>query len=329
MNDSKRIAIVGAGFMGCVIATLYARHGYSVALHDIHPPTLESFRERARPIAETLADADHPAEAMLCSVVAEPDLEKAVAGAFLVHEIVQEELSAKQELFSRLDRVCGPEVVLATNTSSFLLTDICRDVHRRERVLGIHFVTPAHVVRAVELIHADFTPKALVDWGRSFLETIEHVGVACKERPGFLLSRIQFALLSEIYRIMDEGLASRDDVDSAVRFSLGPRLALWGPLLTEDLVVSKKTSLAVADYLHEQTGDPNFKGRPVLRRLVADGHLGAISGRGWYEWSAAYPEIVQERDRQLSDLLQWLEDKNPAGTIGIAGAEPGAPAGQS
>ncbi len=323
MQNSKRITVVGAGFMGCVIATLYARHGYDVALHDVHAPMLKSYRERARPIAEMLADSDHSIKEILAHVAPEPDLDDAVAGAFLVHEAVQENLSVKQKLFATLDRICGPDVVLGTNTSSFLLTDICRDVQRRERVLGIHFVTPAHVVRAVEIIHAEFTPDALINWGRNFLATIDHVGVACRERPGFLINRIQFALLSEIYRIMDEGLASREDVDSAVRLSLGPRLALWGPLLTEDLVVSKKTSLAVTDYLHEQTGDPNFAGRSVLRNMVAKGHLGAISGRGWYRWDAAYPEVVQRRDRQLADLLDWLKVRDPAGTIGIDIAEAG------
>lgn len=88
-----------------------------------------------------------------------------------------------------------PDVVLAINTSSYLLTDICRGVQRRERVLGIHFITPAHVVRAVELIYADYTPSALVEWGRKFLDTIDHVGVACKERPGFLVNRLQYRYL--------------------------------------------------------------------------------------------------------------------------------------
>ncbi len=116
---------------------------------------------------------------------------------------------------------------------------------------------------------------------------------------------------------MDEGLASRDDVDAAVRLSLGPRLALWGPRLTEDLVVNKKTSLAVTEYLHEETGDPNFAARPVLRALVNSGNLGAISGKGWYDFEKDYNSIVSERDRQLLDLLSWLRQKNPTSSIGI------------
>jgi 3-hydroxybutyryl-CoA dehydrogenase len=116
---------------------------------------------------------------------------------------------------------------------------------------------------------------------------------------------------------MDEGLASRDDVDTAVRLSLGPRLALWGPLLTEDLVVNKKTSLAVTEYLHEQTGDANFAARPVLRRLVNEGKAGAVTGQGWYEFETSYQTVVTRRDAQLKELLAWLRQQDPVMNIGI------------
>ncbi len=317
MERPNRIAVIGAGFMGTVIATLYARYGYDVRLHDAMPSMLDSYRERALPIAASLASLDQPAESFLQRVRTERDLTAAVEGAALVHEVVQEVLTVKQELFTTLDRLCPADTVIATNTSSFMLSEICHGVEHKHRVLGIHYITPAHIIPAVELIYGDFTPPALVEWARKFVSTIDHVGVACRERPGFLINRIQFALLAEIYRIMDEGLASRDDVDAAVRLSLGPRLALWGPLLTEDLVVNKKTSLAVTEYIHQQTGDENFAVRPVLRRLVDDGSFGAVSGRGWYEFSEAYSKIVTERDSQLKELLRWLNDKNPVAGVGV------------
>ena len=317
MQDLKRIAVIGAGFMGTVIATLYSRYNYNVALHDSASEMLDLYRERAQPIAQILADREKSVDQILEGVDTETELEDAIAGAFLVHEVIQEELPAKQELFGLLDRKCRHDVIIATNTSSFLLSEIARDVRRRDRLIGIHYVTPAHVIRAVELIYADFTPAPLIEWGRAFLATIDHIGVACKERPGFLINRLQFALLSEVYRLMDEGLASRDDIDTAVRLSLGPRLALWGPLLTEDLVVSKKTSLAVTEYLHEQTGDANFAVRPALRRLVDMGYAGAIVGKGWYDFEAPYTSVVSRRDAQLKDLLTWIRSKDPVANIGI------------
>lgn len=315
MSDGK-IAVIGAGFMGSVIATIYARHGYRVALHDTQPEMLRGYRDRALPIARTLAGPDGSVDRILERVALSPELADAVGGASLVHEVVQEDLPTKQELFGRLDALCGPDVVLATNTSSFLLSELALAVKHRERLIGIHYVTPAHIIRVVEIITADFTPHELVEWARSFLATIDHVGVVCRERPGFLVNRIQFAMLAEVYRIVDEGLASPEDVDAAVRLSLGPRLALWGPLLTEDLVVSKKTALAVTEYLHERTGDANYAGRAVLKNLVARGHWGAVAGHGWYRFGRPHTEIVEERDKQLSALLDWLGAADAVKRIG-------------
>ncbi len=313
--SSGTICVVGAGFMGCVIATLYAHHGHDVALCDMNTELLASFAERARPIAATFADDPAAVDAMLARVRTEPSLAEAVKGAFMVHEAVQEKLETKQSLFAELDALCPPEVVLATNTSSLLLSDIGAKVSGKERILGLHYITPGHIIRSIEVIHADFTPASLVEWGRAFVESIDHVGVACGERPGFLINKIQFAMLTEIYRLMDEGIASRDDIDAAVRLSIGPRLALWGPLLTEDLIVSKATALAVTDSLYHQTGDESYKGRKALRDLAEAGHMGAITGRGWYEYDAPYAEIVEERDRQLTDLLDWLRERDPVGRL--------------
>lgn len=311
-----RICVVGAGFMGCVIATLYARHGYEVVINDVVASMLDSYVERARPIAATFSDDPAEIEAILSRVSSEPALEAATKGAFLVHEVVQEVLEIKQALFEQLDGLCPADVIIATNTSSFLLSEIAARVTNRQRVMGIHYVTPAHIVRVVELIHAEFTPPALVQWGRDFLENIDHVGVACPERPGFLVNKMQFAMLSEIYRLLDEGLTTRDDIDAVFRLSLGPRLALWGPLLTEDLVVSKKTALAVTDSIYERTGEDQFKGRKVLRDMVEKGDLGALTGNGWYKFSDPYPDVVEERDKQLSELLEWLRERGPVEGVG-------------
>lgn len=317
MNEAKRIAVIGAGFMGAAIATIYARYGYEVALHDVDQEMLNTYRERALPTAEALVSSTHRVGDIFARVTPQTSLDAAVEGAFLVHEIVQEVLSVKQNLFAALDSICPPDTVLATNTSSYLLSDICEEVTHKSRVIGIHYVTPPHIVRAVEIITSPFTPPALVDWARQFVRSIDHVGVACVERPGFLINRIQFAMLAEVHRIVDEGLATREEVDAAVRLSLGPRLALWGPLLTEDLVASKKTVLAVGTYLHEQTGDPNFAVRSVVRGMVEEGKLGATTGEGWYKFGVDSATIASRRDAQLKELLEWLDRKNPVGEIGV------------
>ncbi|MGE0809039.1 MAG: 3-hydroxyacyl-CoA dehydrogenase family protein [Immundisolibacter sp.] len=317
MDQTKPVCVIGAGFMGTVIATIYARHGYAVRLHDSAVEALASYAERATPIAESLADAAHPVAGVLGRVTPVADLAAAVDGVCLAHEVVQEDLAVKQALFERLDRLCPPQVVLGTNTSSFRLTHLCERVTHRQRVIGIHYITPAHIIRAVELIVADFTAPATLAWAQDFLASIDHVGVVCRESPGFLVNRIQLALLAEIHRIVDEGLATPEDIDAAIRLSLGPRWALWGALLCEDLVVNKRTALAVFDYMREQTGVDYYASTPTLRDMIARGEQGASTGQGWYTWDAPYADIVRERDRQLKTALDWLEAEHPVARIGV------------
>ena len=310
MDQAQRITVIGAGFMGCVIATIYARHGYNVTLHDALPAMLETFPERALPIAHSLATPEDTPQQIVGRVKRVGNLERAVADAHLVHEVIQEDLALKQALFRELDRLCDPAVVLATNTSSFLLSHLCRDVVRKDRVIGIHYITPAHIVPAVEVIVADFTPPELIVWARNFVAAIGHVAVVCRENPGFLINRIQGTMLAEIHRIVDEGLATVEDVDTAIRLSLGPRWALWGALACEDMIVSKKTMLALLEYMHGQTGQAHYQPTATLRRLVAEGKLGTATGQGWVGWDKPNAELVIERDRQLADMFGWLSDRD-------------------
>ncbi len=310
MNQPQRITVIGAGFMGCVIATIYARYGYAVTLHDAMPGMLDSFAERALPIAHSLATAEDTPQRIVDRVKCVANLQEAVAQAQLVHEVIQEDLALKQALFQQLDRLCDRSVVLATNTSSFLLSHLCRDVVHKERVIGIHYITPAHIVPAVEVIVAGFTPPDLIAWARDFVAAIDHVAVVCRENPGFLINRIQGTMLAEIHRIVDEGLATVEDVDTAIRLSLGPRWALWGALAGEDMIVSKKTMLALLEYMHAQTGQGQYKPTDALRNMVQEGKLGAMTGQGWVSWAKPNAELVMERDRQLADIFTWLSERD-------------------
>jgi 3-hydroxybutyryl-CoA dehydrogenase len=310
IDKTHNIAVVGAGFMGGVVATIYARHGYTVKLYDAIPSMLESFHSRALPIAQSLATPEHSPESIVGRITLAHTLQEAIVGAQMVHEVIQEDLALKQALFSELDRMCDASVVLATNTSSFLLSHLSRDVVHKERMIGIHYITPAHVVPVVEIIVAEFTPADLIDWARDFVKAIDHVPVVCRENPGFLINRIQGTMLAEIHRIVDEGLATVEDVDTAVRLALGPRWALWGALACEDLIVSKRTMLALLEYMHEQTGQAHYQPTPTLHKLVDEGRLGATTGNGWVRWDKPNDELVVERDRQLSDILRWLSERN-------------------
>ncbi|RLA09252.1 MAG: hypothetical protein DRR06_15585 [Gammaproteobacteria bacterium] len=321
MGKSNQITVVGAGFMGGVIAPVYAQHGYEVVLHDADPEVLASFAARARPIVASLIPAGPQADAaitkLIDSIRLEQDLATAVAGSFLVHEVIPEQLPLKQALFEQLDGLCPADVVLGTNTSSFRLTDICSGVQHRERVVGIHYITPAHIVKAVEVIVTDFTPPELVEWTRQFLASIDHVAIVCKESPGFLVNRLQAAMVAEAHRVVDEGLASPQDIDNMMRLSLAPRWALWGLLATEDLVVNKRTVHASMRYMSDMPNFAHFGGTALLDKMIDAGQEGAISGQGWYRWDDGYDAIVTERDHQMSQLLEWLDQRDAMATIGI------------
>ncbi len=302
-----RIAVIGAGFMGAVIAAIYSARGHQVVLHDRDERMLASFSERVSPIMGLLAGDASAGAAIASGIRPEPVLAAAIAGAGLVHEVIHESLPDKQALFSELESLCAPDAVLGTNTSSFLLSDLCRDMEHKDRVIGIHFITPAHVVKVLEVIVNDRTPGPLLTWTQDFVRSLGYHPIVCRESPGFIVNRIQLAMLAEVHRMLDEGLASADDIDTAVRLSLGPRWALWGALACEDLVASKRTALAVLDYMHGQTGREHFEPTETLRRMVAEGRLGAAAGRGWYDWTRPNDELVIERDRQLAEILKWLE----------------------
>ena len=319
MEKSNQITVIGAGFMGAVIAPIYAKHGYQVVLHDAQPEVLTSFAARAQPIVASLfpPGADAAIDGLIAAIQLEADLATAVAGSFLVHEIVPEDLALKQALFEQLDSLCPAEVVLGTNTSSFRLSDICTNVKHRERVIGIHYITPAHIVKAVEVILADFTPSTLVDWTREFLDSIDHVAIVCKESPGFLVNRLQAAMVAEAHRVVDEGLATPADIDNVMRLSIAPRWALWGLLATEDLVVNKRTVHASMQYIGAIPELAHFGSTVTLDKMIEAGKEGAISGEGWYQWQDDHDAIVTERDQQMREILDWLADRDAMATIGL------------
>ena len=285
-----RITVVGAGLMGTAIAVLCVAHGYRVVLTDSDCTKLDSFAERAAPIASGISAEP---QALIAAVRLDPVLESSVRDATLVQEVIHEDLEAKRSLFKRLVELCGADVMLATNTSSFMLSEIATGLPGRDRVIGIHYVAPAHLIRAVEIITADFTNPTLVDRARAFVKSIDHVGVVCRELPGFLINRIQYAMKAEIQRMLEAGIARVEDIDTAIRLAIGPRLALWGPLMQEDLSASKNTVQAVGDYLHRTSGQAHFAPATMLRDLVshavirgpprASGGIGGI--RTTHRWS--------------------------------------------
>jgi 3-hydroxybutyryl-CoA dehydrogenase len=322
MTNNRSITIIGAGGMGTAIATLCAAYGYRVALTDTNADLLKRYPERAAPIAKYLAGTSRTGDDILRSVESFSSLEDSIKGSFLVHEVIHEDLEAKRALFRQLEKLCDPEVMLATNTSSFLLSEICENLPTRNRVVGIHYVAPAHLIRAVEVLTASFSDDKVIAQAKTFVDSIDHVGIVCRETPGFIINRIQYALKAEVMKIIEQGIASVEDIDAAVRLAIGPRLALWGPLMQEDMSASKKTVVSVSDYIYNATGNAHFKPLEILKKLVAAGHIGATSGAGWYKWDIDATQLTAERDRQLGELLEWLRAHDRREALGAKGENP-------
>ncbi len=203
-----------------------------------------------------------------------------LAACDLVLESIVEDLSAKQDLFGELDRVCAPSAILATNTSTLPVVEMAMVTDRPERVCGIHFFNPAPAMSLVELVPAITTSDETLAEARAFVETCGKTPVTVKDQAGFVVNALLFPYLNNAVRLFDAGVASRDDIDAAMK---GGCNFPMGPLELLDLV-GLDTSLAILDALYTEFHDPNFAPAPLLRRMVAAQRLGRKTGVGFYDY---------------------------------------------
>jgi 3-hydroxybutyryl-CoA dehydrogenase len=280
----KRIGVVGSGIMGAGVAEVAAASGFEVVLrsrtHDGADAMLAGLdASLARQVKKGRIADDVAADvrARVRTVTALDEL----AACDLVLESIVEDLSAKQELFGELDRVCAPSAILATNTSTLPVVEMAMVTDRPERVCGIHFFNPAPAMSLVELVPAITTSDDTLAEARAFVETCGKTAVTVKDQAGFVVNALLFPYLNNAVRLFDAGVASRDDIDAAMK---GGCNFPMGPLELLDLV-GLDTSLAILDALYAEFHDPNFAPAPLLRRMVAAERLGRKSGSGFYEYA--------------------------------------------
>jgi 3-hydroxybutyryl-CoA dehydrogenase len=203
-----------------------------------------------------------------------------LADCDLISESVVEDLATKQELFTELDRVCGPDTILTTNTSTLQVIELAMRTARPELVCGVHFFNPAPMMSLVEIARALTTADATVAEARAFVEACGKTAVLVKDQAGFVVNALLFPYLNNAVKLFDTGVASRDDIDAAMR---GGCNFPMGPLELLDLV-GLDTSLAILDALYAEFREPNFAPAPLLRRMVAAERLGRKSGAGFYDY---------------------------------------------
>jgi len=274
--------------MGSGIAHVSAQAGFATVVREISPPLLEKGMGAIRKFLQggvekgKLAAADM--EKTLANLKGTVRLED-LADCDLVVEAAAESLSLKKELFAELDRTCKPEALLASNTSSLSITELATATRRPGRFLGLHFFNPVPLMKLVEVVKTlETTAETLNDasaWCRAIGKTVVTVG----DSTGFVVNRLLVPYMLDAIRVYEQGLASRDDIDNAMKLGCGYPM---GPLLLGDYV-GLDTTHSIAQIMFEEFKEPRFAAPPLLKRMVLAGRNGRKSGRGFYDWSTNPP----------------------------------------
>jgi 3-hydroxybutyryl-CoA dehydrogenase len=280
----ERVAVIGAGTMGHGIAQVCALAGWQVALTDARPEALEPAREKIR---ATLAGAvqrgklaTDAAEAAVARIALPRSVAEAVQDADLVIEAVVEDLGVKRDIFTMLDAAAPAEATLATNTSSLSVAAIAASVRDPGRVVGMHFFNPVHIMKLVEVVRHAGSDPTHVDRVVAAARAMGKEPILVRDAPGFASSRLGVVLGLEAMRMVEQGVASPQDIDRAMELGYGHPM---GPLKVTDLV-GLDVRLAIAEYLHGRLGDDQYAPPDILRAKVRAGELGKKTGKGFYEW---------------------------------------------
>ncbi|MBI4850928.1 MAG: 3-hydroxybutyryl-CoA dehydrogenase [Acidobacteria bacterium] len=279
----KNIGVVGAGTMGAGIAQVAARAGFLVILHDVREELNEhakhSISNNLRLELEKDRISDGEYKKILKRITTSTDL-KALLEADLVIEAISENLAKKMELFSNLDSMLRPEVILASNTSSISITKLAAATARPDRVIGMHFMNPVPIMKLIELIRGISTSDVTFKIVKGLSEKFGKVAIEVNDGPGFVSNRILMPMINEAIFTVYENLATVQSVDEIMK--LGMRHPM-GPLQLADFI-GLDVCLAIMNVLYEGFNDPKYRPCPLLKKYVDAGWLGCKSGRGFYQY---------------------------------------------
>jgi len=282
-SQVRTVGVVGSGIMGSGIAELAARAGSDVVVVERDDQLLERGRARIESsLGKAVERGKLPAEerdAVLERVRGATDLSE-LDDVDLVIEAATEDIGAKLEVFRRLDQVTRPEVVLASNTSSLPIGSLAEATKRPAQVVGMHFFNPAPVMALVELIASEQTSEETFALAEAFAKRLGKTTVRSKDRTGFIVNRLLIPYLNSAVRLLDDGIATREDIDTAIELGLRHPM---GPLRLID-EIGLDTTMHVGNVLFEAFGDPDDAPPELLKRLVEERRLGRKSGRGFYDY---------------------------------------------
>jgi 3-hydroxybutyryl-CoA dehydrogenase len=283
MPEIKKVGVIGAGTMGNGIAQVFAQSGYEVRLID----AVQSALDRARTTIDksltkfvekgklTREDRD----AALARLSAATDISSLADVDFVVEAIIEDE-SAKRDLFGQLDALTRRDVILSSNTSSISITTLGAATKRPDKVLGMHFMNPVPLMTLVELIRGQATSDESMALASDLCTRLGKTALEAADYPGFIANRILMPMINEAIYALMEGVGTKESIDGVMKLGMNHPM---GPLTLADFI-GLDVCLAILNVLHEGLGDPKYRPCPLLKRMVAAGHLGRKSGRGFYAY---------------------------------------------
>ncbi len=313
MTEIKTVVVVGAGTMGHGVAQLLATKGLQVHLVDVNEKALQNaltwIQDNLSYMAESGQLAAGNIKRVLNKIKHSTDIEACAPKADFVLEAVNENFELKRGLLKRLSQITSKQTILASNTSSFDINDLSIDINHVERFLGMHWFHPPQITPCVEVIPSNSTSKKYIMRALKFLEAMGKFPTVCRSSPGFVANRMQMALAAEAIAIVEEGLATPEEVDRIAKSSFGFRLSAYGPLEICDQA-GIDSYLAVLEYLFKKLRRKQFAPPEILKKMVKQGRLGLKTKRGFYNYQDGFDrKLKSERDKRLHARLKLFRQE--------------------
>lgn len=284
----RKVGVIGAGLMGSGIAQVSAQAGFPTVVREVSSTLLDKGLSSIMKFMQGGVDKGKVAPLDLDKVrehlKGTTEL-KDLADCDLIVEAAPENLELKRELWGALDTICKPETVFASNTSSLSITEMSTFVKRPAQFIGLHFFNPVPLMKLVEVVKTVRTDPAALSAAQAWCLAIGKTAVNCGDSTGFVVNRLLVPYMIDAVRLYEQGVASRDDIDNAMRLGCGYPM---GPLFLTDYV-GLDTTLSICDIMFNEFREPRFAAPPVLKRMVLAGFLGRKSGRGFYDWTTTPP----------------------------------------